>query len=112
MKADIEERVVAPLEAALDGFGAVLEMLPSDILASFIDELFLYVRSMTNLAIRPVTNFLIQMLKVLFVKNAININANQIVSMKVRHTVPPTGKIFTCLFCKNLFFRLSGNANW
>jgi hypothetical protein len=95
MKCDVEERLVSPLEAALDGLSSILEMLSSDILAIFIDELFLYVRSMTTLAISRVTTLLTQMLKVLFGQNVININPNSIVSLKVRHSVAPIGEIYT-----------------
>lgn len=91
MKADVAERIVAPLEAALDGFCCLLEVLPRELLITFIDELFLYIRTVTNLAIRPVTNTLTQMLKCLFGENALNINANLIVLLKSRHSIPPAG---------------------
>lgn len=92
MKSDVEERVVAPLESALDGFCCLLEALSRDSLSVFIDELFLYTRAMTNLAIRPVANLLTQMLKVIFGQNASNINANVVVLLKSKHLIPPTGE--------------------
>lgn len=91
MKSDVEERIVAPLESAFDGFCCLLEMLSQELLTSFIDELFLYVRTTTNLAVKSVANMLTQMLKSLFGQNALNINANLIVILKSRHSIPPTG---------------------
>lgn len=91
MKPDAEERLIAPLDAAINGLCCVLEMLSRDVLVSFLDELFLYVRSATHLAVGPVTNLLGQMLKVLFDRNAVHINSNLIVSLKVRHSVTPAG---------------------
>ncbi|KAI6176991.1 Huntingtin [Aphelenchoides bicaudatus] len=93
MKTDVEERIVAPLEAALDGFCCLIEVLPRELLISFIDELFLYVRTCTNLALRSITSTLTQMLKCIFGENALNINANLIVLLKSRHSISPTDQL-------------------
>ncbi|KAI6201528.1 Huntingtin [Aphelenchoides besseyi] len=90
LKSDAELRLLEPLNAALDGFAAILEVLSRELLNSFIDELFLYIRCITNLSIGPTTNLISQMLKILFDQNAAHINSNAIVSLKIMHSVFPT----------------------
>ncbi|KJH43862.1 hypothetical protein DICVIV_10124 [Dictyocaulus viviparus] len=86
---DCESRFLLLLQAALDCLGTVCEMLTFSRLKPHLQEILLYVKAIFEVCPDGCTTLLHQLFKVVFGKNAANINLDILQSMKMKDPLPP-----------------------
>ncbi|CAD5217303.1 unnamed protein product [Bursaphelenchus okinawaensis] len=93
LKKNSEERCILLLNTALDGLSALLEVVPRDVLNLFLDEFFVYIKTIMHVSLASCTALISQLLKVIFDGNAYHIDINTLVSLRLKNSVVPNDQL-------------------
>ncbi|KAI1732245.1 huntingtin [Ditylenchus destructor] len=99
---DTHRRFLEPLEAAMEGLCIVMEVMDFRLLRSFLEELLLYMKSLFDINVDSTARLIHQCLKVLFHRNAYNVNLRTVQSLRIKEPTQPTDDLLEMYLLRNI----------